>query len=61
MKISNGTAYGDVEYTQHAEGTWSFILTVDGESIPIESGDWNFATEELAEEQVNYTLDSAAL
>jgi hypothetical protein len=60
MHIDNGSASGDVEYTQHEDGTWSFKLTLDGDPVPIE-GDWNFATKELAEEQVKYTLDSAAL
>jgi hypothetical protein len=60
MTISNGSVSGDVEYTQHEDGTWSFKLTIDDDPVPIE-GDWNFATKELAEEQVKYTLDSNAL
>jgi len=60
MKISKGNVCGDVEYTQHQDGSWSFRLTLDGDPVPIES-DWTFTSRELAEEQVNYTLDSAAL
>jgi hypothetical protein len=60
MNISNGSVSGDVEYVQHEDGTWSFKLTLEDDPVPIES-DWNFATKELAEEQVKYTLDSAAL
>ena len=46
--------------TQNEDGSWSFWLTLDDDPIPIES-DWTFPSKELAEEQVNYTLDSAAL
>ena len=60
MRINKGTVFGEVEYTQNEDGSWSFRLTLDGDPIPIES-DWTFASKELAEEQVNYTLDSAAL
>ena len=60
MKISRSTVSGDVEYTQHQDGSWSFRLTLDDDPVPIES-DWNFPTKELAEEQVNYVLDSAAM
>jgi hypothetical protein len=60
MKISKSTVSGDVEYTQHEDGSWSFRLTLDDDPVPIES-DWTFPSKELAEEQVNYTLDSAAL
>jgi len=60
MRISHGSLSGDVEYTQHEDGTWSFQLTLDGDPTPIES-DWNFPSKELAEEQLNYTLESAAL
>jgi hypothetical protein len=60
MNISNGSVSGDVEYLQHEDGTWSFKLTLEDDPVPIES-DWDFATKELAEEQVKYTLDSAAL
>ena len=60
MKISKSTVSGDVEYTQHEDGSWSFRLTLDGDPVPIES-DWNFPSKELAEEQVNYLLDSAVL
>jgi len=60
MRISNGTVSGDVEYVQHKDGTWSFRLTLDDDPISIES-DWNLATKELAQEQVNYAMDSAAL
>jgi hypothetical protein len=60
MKISKGTVFGDVEYIQNEDGSWSFRLTLDDDPVPIES-DWTFPSRELAEEQVNYTLDSAAL
>jgi hypothetical protein len=60
MKIRKSTVSGDVEYTQHEDGSWSFRLTLDDDPVPIES-DWNFPSKELAEEQVHYTLDSAAL
>ena len=60
MHIGNGSVSGDVEYTQHEDGTWSFKLTLDDDPVSIES-DWNFATKDLAEEQVQYTLESAAL
>lgn len=60
MNISNGSVSGEVEYLQHQDGTWSFKLTLEDDPVPIES-DWDFATQELAEEQVKYTLDSAAL
>lgn len=60
MKISKGTLSGEVEYIQNEDGSWSFRLTLDDDPVPIES-DWTFPTRELAEEQVNYTLDSAAL
>lgn len=60
MKISRGTVFGEVEYTQNEDGSWSFRLTLDDDPVPIES-DWTFPSMELAEEQVNYTLDSVAL
>jgi hypothetical protein len=60
MKISKSTVSGDVEYTQHEDGSWSFRLTLDDDPVPIES-DWNFESKELAEEQVDFVLDSAAL
>jgi len=60
MRISDGAVSGDVEYVQHEDGTWSFRLTLDDDPISIES-DWNLATQGLAEEQVNYAMDSAAL
>jgi len=60
MKISKSTVSGDVEYTQHEDGSWSFRLTPDDDPVPIES-DWKFSSKELAEEQVNYLLDSAVL
>lgn len=60
MKIGNGTVSGDVEYTQHEDGTWSFILTLDDDPVPIEIAS-NFVTKELAEEQVNYELEAASL
>jgi hypothetical protein len=60
MRIGKGTVLGEVEYTQNEDGAWSFRLTLDDDPIPIES-DWTFPSRELAEEQVNYTLDAAAL
>jgi hypothetical protein len=60
MKISKSTVSGDVEYTRHEDGSWSFRLTLDDDPVPIES-DWKFPSKELAEEQVNYLLDSAVL
>jgi hypothetical protein len=60
MKISKGSVFGEVEYTQNKDGSWSFQLTLDEDPVPIES-DWTFPSKELAEEQVNYMLDSAAL
>jgi len=60
MRISKGTVSGEVEYTQHEDGSWSFRLTLDEDPVPIES-DWTFPSKELAEEQVNYALESAAL
>ncbi len=60
MKISKGKVTGDVEYTQNEHGSWSFRLTLDDDPVPIES-EWDFASKELAEEQVNYVLESAAL
>jgi len=60
MKISKSTVSGDVEYTQHEDGSWSYRLTLDDDPVPIES-DWNFESKELAEEQVEFVLDSAAL
>ena len=60
MKITNSTVSGDVEYSQHEDGSWSFRLMLDDDPVPIES-DWTFPSKELAEEQVNYTLDSVAL
>ena len=60
MKISKGMVFGEVEYTQNEDRSWSFRLTLDDDPVPIES-DWTFPSKELAEEQVNYTLDSIAL
>ena len=60
MKISKSTVSGDVECTQHEDGSWSFRLTLDDDPVPVES-DWKFPSEELAEEQVNYLLDSAVM
>jgi hypothetical protein len=60
MRISKGNVFAEVEYTQNEDGSWSFRLTLDDDPVPIES-DWTFPSRELAEEQVNYTLDSAAL
>jgi hypothetical protein len=60
MNITNGTVSGDVEYTNHEDGTWSFRLTFEDDPVSIESMD-NFATKELAQEQVNYELQAASL
>jgi hypothetical protein len=60
MRIKKGTVLGEVEYMQNEDGSWSFRLASDDDPIPIES-DWTFPSKELAEEQVNYTLESAAL
>lgn len=60
MRLINGSVSGDVEYTQHEDGTWSFILTLDDDPVPIESIS-NFLSKELAEEQVNYELEAASL
>jgi hypothetical protein len=60
MRITKGTVFGEVEYTQNEDGSWSFRLTLDDDPVPIQS-DWTFPSKELAEEQVSYTLDSIAL
>ncbi len=60
MNISNGTVSADVEFTNHEDGTWSFKLTFEDDPVPIESMG-NFATKELAQEQVNYELLAASL
>ena len=60
MHITNGTISADVEYTEHEDGTWSFKLTFEDDPVPVESVD-NFPARELAEEQVNYELQSASL
>jgi hypothetical protein len=60
MNITNGTVSGDVEYTNHEDGTWSFRLTFDDDPVPVESMD-RFSTKELAQEQVNYELQAASL
>ncbi len=60
MKISKGSVSGEVEYTNHEDGTWSFKLTFEDDPVPIESTG-NFPTQELAEEQVNYELQAASL
>jgi hypothetical protein len=60
MNISNGTVSGEVEYTEHQDGTWSFKLALDDDPVSIESLD-NFPTKELAQEQVNYELQAASL
>ena len=60
MNISNGTVSADVEFTNHADGTWSFKLTIEDDPVPIESVG-NLPTKELAQEQVNYELQSASL
>ncbi len=59
MRITKGNVSGEVQYIQSEDGSWSFRLTLDGDPVPIEG--WDFASKELAEEQVNYALDSAAL
>ena len=60
MTISNGTVSGDVEYTNHEDGTWSFKLTFEDNPVPMEST-CNFSTKELAQEQVNYELQASSL
>jgi hypothetical protein len=60
MNITNGTVFGDVEYTEQDNGTWSFKLTFEDDPAPIESAD-RFSTKQLAEEQVNYELQAASL
>jgi hypothetical protein len=60
MNITNGTVSGDVEYTKHEDGTWSFRLTFEDDPVPIESTS-NFSSQELAQEQVNYELQAASL
>ena len=60
MKISHGTVSGDVEYTEHQDGTWSFILTLPDDPVPIESME-RFSSQELAQEQVDYELQAASL
>jgi len=60
MNITNGTVSGDVEYTKHEDGTWSFNLTFEDDPTPIEITS-NFPTKELAEDQVNYELQAASL
>jgi hypothetical protein len=60
MHISNGTVSGDVEYTKHEDGTWSFQLTFEDDPAPIESAG-RYPTQELAQEQVNYELQAASL
>jgi hypothetical protein len=60
MNITNGTVSADVEYTNHADGTWSFKLTFEDDPVPIVSMG-NFSTKQLAEEQVNYELHAASL
>ena len=34
MTIGNGTISGDVEYTNHEDGTWSFKLTFEDDPVP---------------------------
>jgi hypothetical protein len=58
--VSGSTVSGDVEYIQHPDGSWSFRLALDDDPVAIES-DWDFPSKEVAEEQVNYVLDSAAM
>jgi hypothetical protein len=60
MNISNGTVSGDVEYIEHEDGTWSFKLMLEDDSVPVEST-CNFSSKELAQEQVNYELQAASL
>jgi hypothetical protein len=49
-----------VEYAKHEDGSWTFILTFDGDPVPVESMG-SFPSRELAEEQVNYELQAASL
>jgi hypothetical protein len=49
-----------VKYTRHEDGTWSFKLTFEDDPVPVESVG-SFSTKELAEQQVNYELQAAAL
>jgi hypothetical protein len=60
MDITNGTVSADVEYTNHEDGTWSFRLTFEDDPVRVESVG-SFPTKALAEEQVNYELQAAAL
>ena len=60
MNISNGTVSGDVEYTNHEDGTWSFKLTFEDYPVRIESTS-DFSSKELAEEQVQYELQAATM
>jgi hypothetical protein len=60
MTVSRGHVSGDVEYTQHDDGSWSFKLTLEDDPVPIESIG-TFSSKELAEEQVNYELQAAFL
>ena len=60
MNISNGTVSGDVEYTEHDDGTWTFKLTLEDDPVSIESLD-TFPTKEQAHEQVIYELQAASL
>jgi hypothetical protein len=60
MNVSNGTVSAEVEYTEHADSTWSFKLMFEDDPVPIESTS-NFPSKELAQEQVNYELQAASL
>ena len=60
MRVTNGTISGDVDYTRHEDGSWSFSLALDDDPVPIESTS-NFPSKELAEEQVNYELEAASM
>ena len=60
MKINNGSVSAEVEYTEHADGTWSYQLTFEDDPMLIESTD-RFSTRDLAQEQVDYELQSASL
>jgi hypothetical protein len=60
MRVTHGPVSGEVDYNEHADGTWSFKLTFDDDPVPLESA-WNFATKELAQEQVNYEVEAASL
>jgi hypothetical protein len=60
MKVAQGSITGEVEYRQLEDGTWSFVLVLDGDPVPITSEE-AFATRELAEAEVDYLLTMASL